>query len=63
MARLKLQAGNIPLSSISVFDSDDALPKLLRAAIRTGGGIHHVRFSRSTINGQFIEDALVYRIL
>jgi hypothetical protein len=53
----------ITLRDISVVPSDDPLIKLLRMAIETGpNDISGIRFSRNTINGQFIQDAYIYRL-
>jgi len=53
----------ISLSRISVSSPRDNLFRLLRVAIRTGTGISTIRFTRGTINGVFIEDALIYRLV
>ena len=50
------------LSDISAVEDNDPLISLLRTAIKTGNGISGIRFSRSTVNGQFIEDAYIYRL-
>ena len=54
---------SVGLKDISVVENDNALISLLRIAISTGDGISGIRFSRNTINGQFIEDAYIYRML
>jgi len=41
----------------------DPLLNLLRIAVRTGPGIHNIRFTRSSVNGHFVEDAYIYRLL
>ncbi len=53
---------SIGLKDISVVENNNPLIALLRMAIRTGDGISGIRFSRNTINGQFIEDAYIYRM-
>jgi hypothetical protein len=56
-------ASRISLRDISVVPPDDSLIKLLNIAIKTGrNDISGVRFSRNTINGQFIQDAYIYRL-
>ncbi|MDY7033864.1 MAG: hypothetical protein SVY10_18370 [Thermodesulfobacteriota bacterium] len=50
------------LKDISVVDEQDQLMSLLKIAIKTGQGMTGIRFSRNTINGQFIEDAYIYRL-
>lgn len=57
------KASAVPLSAIGVIDADADLVRLLRIAVRTGSGINQIRFSKNAINGHFIEDALIYRIL
>lgn len=52
----------ISLERISVLSPNDNLVRLLKIAIHTGGGISTIRFTRNTINGVFIEDALIYRL-
>lgn len=52
----------IPLKDIAVIDSNDPLIKLLRVAIRTGGGISGIRFTKNVINSTPIEDAYIYRM-
>lgn len=51
----------LSLSRISVVSPTDSLIRLLRKAIHVEG-ISRVRFKRNTINGVFIEDALIYRL-
>lgn len=52
----------IPLKDITVVDSKDPLISLLRVAIKTGNGIEGIRFTRNTINLNYIEDAYIYRL-
>jgi hypothetical protein len=52
-----------PLSLIGLLDQNAELVKLLRIAIHTGPGIGRIRFSKNVINGHFIEDALIYRVV
>lgn len=52
----------ISLIRISVLSPRDNLIKLLEVALHTGKGISTIRFTRNTINGVFIEDALIYRL-
>ena len=49
-------------TNISVLSPKDKLIQLLKTAIHTDNGISAIRFSRNTINGVFIEDALIYRL-
>ena len=53
----------ISLERISVISPKDNLVRLLRIAISTGRKISTIRFTRNTINGVFIEDALIYRLM
>ncbi len=57
---LRKSAVDVSPVDIAVVDSRDGFIQLLRTAISVQGG-SGVRFSRNTINGQFIEDAYIYR--
>jgi hypothetical protein len=50
------------LNDVAVVSPESNLVQLLRTALKTGPGISTIRFSRNTINGVFISDALLYRI-
>jgi len=52
----------LSLGDVAVVSPNDDLMKLFRRAVRTGPGISTMRFSRNTINGVFIQDALLYRV-
>ncbi len=52
----------ISLANISAVEHDKPIVTLLRVAIKTGNGISGVRFSRNSINGQYIEDSYIYRM-
>ena len=52
-----------PLGVIRAVKDVDPLLNLLRIAVRTGPGIHNIRFTRSSVNGHFVEDAYIYRLL
>ncbi len=52
-----------PLRKVSVVGPRHSLIKLLRIALRTGGGISGIRFTHNTINNVFIEDAYIYRLV
>jgi len=54
--------GTIALSDIGVIDPNNPLIVLLRGAVSTGPTVGGVRFTRNVINGQFIEDAYIYRL-
>jgi hypothetical protein len=62
LGRLPADVGAIGTKDISVIDEKTPLFLLLRSAVSTGPGIGGVRFSRSVINGQLIEDAYLYRL-
>jgi hypothetical protein len=58
-----LSANTTLISSLSVMPPDHPLVQLLKAAIVTGqDSISGIRFTANTINGQFIEDAYIYRL-
>jgi len=52
----------IGLQDVVVTDESHALISLMKNAIRTGGGVSGIRFSKNVINGQVIEDAYIYRL-
>lgn len=53
----------IGLRDIAVVPPNDSLIKLLSLAIKTGpNDTSGIRFDRNTINGQFIQDAYIYRL-
>lgn len=58
----KLPGPIIETKDITVLEDNAPLILLLKSAISTGPGISDIRFSRNTINGQYIEDAYIYRI-
>jgi hypothetical protein len=53
----------LTLNEISVLDINDPFIQLFRKALRTGPGISNIRFAQNTINGTYIPDALVYRLV
>jgi hypothetical protein len=52
----------VSLDDVAVVDSGDPFVQLLQSAIRTDRAMSGIRFTRNTINGQFIEDAYIYRM-
>jgi hypothetical protein len=54
---------SVPLSAIGLLDDNAELIGLLRRVLNTGPGIGRVRFSKNVIDGHFIDDALIYRIV
>ncbi|MBW1940580.1 MAG: hypothetical protein JRI28_04275 [Deltaproteobacteria bacterium] len=50
------------LKDISITDSNNPLMQLFKFAVSTGPGISGIRFSKNSINGQFIDDSYIYRI-
>jgi hypothetical protein len=56
------KASAAPFSVIRLLDPNAELVKLLKTAIRTGGGVGPIRFSKNAINGHFIDDALIYPV-
>jgi len=53
----------LSLQNISLVSPNDNLVKLLKAAIKTGPGVSHIRFTGNVINNVFIEDAYIYRVV
>jgi len=62
VAAIPEEQSTIPLKDISVLDSNDPFISLMRVAVKTGGGISGIRFTRNMINGVLIEDAYIYRL-
>ncbi|HEY2091915.1 MAG TPA: hypothetical protein VGJ81_08510 [Thermoanaerobaculia bacterium] len=52
----------VSLQDVAVIDTRDPLIQMLRVALRTDRPVNGIRFSRNTVNGQFIEDAYIYRM-
>jgi len=52
----------VTYDNVAVVDSRDPLIQLLRRAVSKNRSMNGIRFSRYTINGQFIEDAYIYRM-
>jgi hypothetical protein len=52
----------ISLKDISVIEDNNLLISLLQTFIKTGDGVSGIRFSKSTINGHFIEETYIYRM-
>ena len=50
------------LEDLAVLDTRDPLIQLFRTAVRTDRSLNGIRFSKNTVNGQFIEDAYIYRM-
>ncbi len=61
--RLPEDEPRLRLENISVVDDREPLISLLSTAIQTGDGVSGIRFSRNTVNGVFIEDAYIYRMM
>ena len=53
----------LSLGKVTLVSPNDPIITLLRSAVATGPGTHGIRFSRNSINGVFVEDAYIYRLL
>ncbi len=62
LAALPVEDRTLTLEDISMIPPDHPLLALLRMLVSTGPGIGRLRFSKNVINGQFIDDALIYRM-
>jgi hypothetical protein len=51
------------LDDVAISEPDAPVLNLLRTAINTSTGISGIRFSNNVINGQFIQDAYIYRLI
>ncbi len=52
----------LSLDEIAVAKPGNPIIELMKVVIRTGPGISGIRLTNTTINGQLIEDAFVYRL-
>ena len=57
------QKDKLSLQDISLVSPRDKLIKALKSVIKTSKAISHIRFTRNVINGLFIEDAYIYRLI
>ena len=53
----------VQLENVSVVSPEDPVVQVFRSAYRTGRDIEGRRVFRSAINGHFVDDAYLYRIL
>jgi hypothetical protein len=61
--QLQERAAPVPLSLVTLMDANADLILRLRKALGTGSGISRIRFSKNVIDGHFIDDALIYRVV
>ncbi|MHB0875543.1 MAG: hypothetical protein ACYC5O_05800 [Anaerolineae bacterium] len=54
---------DLALEDISVVTDNDPTYRLLRRVVKTGSGIAGIRFSRNVVDGHYIEDAWIYRLV
>lgn len=52
----------LSLDDIGLMPGNHPLVALLSSFVATGKSISNIRFSKNMINGQFIDDALIYRM-
>ena len=52
----------VTLDDLAVLDSQDPFIQVFRRIVRTDRSISRRRVSKNTIHGQYIEDALIYRM-
>lgn len=62
LKKLPPDAKSIGIKDISVVEADNQLVLLLRKLVTTGPRISNIRMSRNVVDGQLIEDALLYRM-
>lgn len=63
LARMPVDKPRIELNEITVLDSKDSFISSLKAGIQTVKGISGIRLIKTAINGLFIEDAYIYRMM
>ena len=56
------QVHGLSLDNLAILDSRDPFIQPFRRLVRTNRGSAPHRVSRNSVNGQFIEDALIYRM-
>jgi hypothetical protein len=62
LRRLQPNVRPIGTKDITVLEDNNQLVQLLRMLIKTGPTVSRIRLSRNVVNGQLIEDALLYRM-
>lgn len=62
LGQLGPEASAVSFSVVQALDADAALIRAMRPAWRIGP-ITQIRFKTLTVNGQYIEDAVVYRLI
>ena len=62
LSQLDISSRELALEDVGVMPPDHPLLRLLRAFVVTGPVIGNIRFSKNVIDGQFVDDALIYRI-
>jgi len=60
---LRKTSSPLPLESIAFVSPDDALVQAFRSVYRTNRDLERHRAFRGAINGRYIDDAYVYRVL
>jgi len=62
LSQIESESTGIDLKDISVVEDNHSIIKIISGAIGQVPGVSEVRFSRNTIHGHYIEDALIYRL-
>jgi hypothetical protein len=62
LKRLPPSVQPISTRDITVLEDNNQLIQLLKMLVKTGPAISRIRMSRNVVNGQLIEDALLYRM-
>ena len=62
-ARIPLDVPRVSLNDITVIEAKDALIASLQTALNPGNGVSGLRLTRTVLNGLFIEDAYIYRMM
>lgn len=60
IAEMGEAAAAVPFSSIGLLTTDSELVRLIRKVVKSSD-LNRIRFSKNAIDGQFIDDALIYR--
>ena len=62
-AQIPLEAPRVSLNDITVIDAKDTFISSLKTGIQTDKGGSGIRLIKTAINGLFIEDAYIYRMM
>lgn len=62
LTKIGTTRSGLSLDEVAIARANAPIIQLLRLVVKTGSGIHGVRFTGNVINGQLIDDAYIYRL-